>query len=56
MPITPVIHESKGVHLSQVRLDLEKLLNETQGTIETFDKYDNDKSTGTKVVLNFNLN
>jgi LytS/YehU family sensor histidine kinase len=55
-PVTPVIHESKGVYLSKARLDLEKLLNETQATIETIDKHENDKSTGTKVVITFNLN
>jgi hypothetical protein len=32
------------------------MLNETQATIEIFDKYDDDKSSGTRVVLNFNLN
>jgi sensor histidine kinase YesM len=55
-PVTPVIHESKGVYLSKARLDLEKLLNETQATIETTDKHENGKSTGTKVVITFNLN
>jgi sensor histidine kinase YesM len=55
-PVTPVIHESKGVHLSQIRLNLEKKLNETQATIETIDKYELEKSTGTKVVITFNLN
>jgi LytS/YehU family sensor histidine kinase len=55
-PVTPVIHESKGVHLSQIRLNLEKMLNETQATIDTIDKYELEKSTGTKVVITFNLN
>ncbi|HEY5772840.1 MAG TPA: histidine kinase, partial [Chitinophagaceae bacterium] len=55
-PVTPVIHESKGVHLSQARIDLEKKLNESQASIKIIDKYENDKATGTRVVLTFNLN
>ena len=54
-PVTPVIHESKGVHLSQARLDLEKTLNETNASIETIDKYDDRQPAGTKVALTFNL-
>ena len=55
-PVTPVIHESKGVHLSQARLDLEKKLNESQASIEIIDKYENENANGTSVVLTFNLN
>lgn len=55
-PATPVLHESKGVHLSQARLNLEKLLNEMNASIETVDKYEGTKATGTKVILTFNLN
>ena len=55
-PLTPVIHESKGVHLSQARLDLEKILNETNASIEIIDKHENDKANGTRVVIIFNLN
>jgi sensor histidine kinase YesM len=55
-PITPVLHESKGVYLSQQRLDLERALNDTNASIEIIDKYDNNRPTGTKVILNFNLN
>lgn len=55
-PITPVIHESKGVRLSQDRLNLEKKLNDTNASIEIIDKYDNTVATGTKVILKFNLN
>jgi hypothetical protein len=54
-PLTPVMHVSKGVKLSQARLDLEKMLNETQATIETIDKYENEKSIGTRVVITFIL-
>ena len=54
-PVTPVIHESKGVHLSQARIDLEKKLNDTNASIETIDKYDNGQPAGTKVVITFNL-
>ncbi len=55
-PITPVIHDSKGVYLSQQRLNLEKMLNDTNASIEIIDKYGNNGATGTKVILNFNLN
>lgn len=54
-PVTPVIHESRGVHLSQARLDLEKMLNETQASIETIDIYENAEPAGTRVILTFNL-
>ena len=55
-PTTPIIHESKGVYLSQQRLNLEKMLNDTNASIEIIDKYENNSATGTKVILNFNLN
>ena len=55
-PVNPVLHESKGVHLSQARIDLEKKLNESQASIKIIDKYENDKANGTRVVLTFNLN
>lgn len=55
-PTTPVIHESKGVYLSQQRLNLEKMLNDTNASIEIVDKYEDSYATGTKVILNFNLN
>lgn len=55
-PVTPVIHESKGVHLSQARIDLEKKLNESQASIKIIDKYENDKAKGTRVVITFDLN
>ena len=55
-PITPIIHESKGVHLSQRRLSLEKMLNDTSASIETIDKYENSIAAGTKVKISFNLN
>ena|ERR1043165_8921205 len=55
-PITTFLPGSKGVHLSQTRLDLEKMLNKTNASIETNDKYENDRSTGTRVIITFNLN
>ncbi len=55
-PITPITHESKGVHLSQQRLNLEKMLNDTSTSIEIIDKYENNIATGTKIKLSFNLN
>ena len=55
-PVTPVLHESKGVHLSQARLNLERMLNDTNASIETKDKYINGTAAGTIVKLIFNLN
>lgn len=55
-PVTPVIHESKGVHLSQARLHLSKLLSEMDATIETRDKYEGARATGTTVIISFKLN
>jgi anti-sigma regulatory factor (Ser/Thr protein kinase) len=50
------IHESKGEHLTQARLDLDNLLNERSAKVEIIDKKDsNGKSCGTTVILNFNL-
>jgi len=54
-PATAALHESKGIRLSQTRLDLEKLLNESEASIEIMDKYENGVATGTKVVINFSL-
>ncbi|HJS54028.1 MAG TPA: histidine kinase [Chitinophagaceae bacterium] len=54
-PITPVIHESKGVHLTQQRLHLEKRLNESNSSIEIIDKYENNEPVGTKVVITFSI-
>jgi two-component sensor histidine kinase len=55
-PVTPVIHESKGVSLSQTRLNLERVLNDTQASIRIIDKMEGAQSTGTKVIIEFNLN
>lgn len=49
-------HVSKGVTLSQSRLDLERKLNSAEAGIEITDKYENNEPCGTKVVLTFNLN
>src|SRR6266536_5496254 len=50
----PPSHQSKGVRLTQSRLDLDNLLNERSGTVEIIDKTDEDgKASGTKVVLTF---
>ncbi len=55
-PTKAIGHESKGVHLSQQRLNLEKMLNDTNASMEIIDKHDNNIAAGTKVVLSFNLN
>lgn len=49
------MHQSKGVHLTQARLNLDNLLNERNGTIQIIDKKDErGRSTGTTVILTFN--
>ena len=54
-PESTVLHESKGVHLSQARLNIEKVLNDKSASIETVDLYKDDEAVGTRVVLTFNL-
>jgi len=50
----PSTHQSKGIHLTQSRLDLDNLLNQRNATLETIDKKDEEgKSSGTIVVLTF---
>jgi hypothetical protein len=51
-----VTHESKGVHLSRQRLNLEKELNNNYASIEIIDKVENNLPKGTRVFLCFNLN
>ena len=50
----PSSHQSKGVHLTQARLDVDNVLNERNATVEIIDKRDElGKSTGTTVILKF---
>ncbi|HVE61042.1 MAG TPA: histidine kinase, partial [Chitinophagaceae bacterium] len=50
----PTPHQSKGVHLTQSRLNLDNTLNERNALVETHDKKDvNGKATGTRVILTF---
>ncbi|HRI21152.1 MAG TPA: histidine kinase, partial [Panacibacter sp.] len=47
-------HQSKGVHLTQNRLNLDNLLNERNASVEIIDKKDAaGKAAGTKVILKF---
>lgn len=47
-------HQSKGMHLTQSRLDLDNLLNERNASVEIMDKTDAaGKATGTTVTLTF---
>ena len=47
-------HESKGVHLTQSRIDLDNLINQRSASLEIIDKKDEEgKSTGTTVILKF---
>ena len=48
-------HESKGVRLTQTRLELNNALNKRNATVEMIDKTNgNNKAAGTKVILMFN--
>ncbi|MEP6845746.1 MAG: histidine kinase [Panacibacter sp.] len=50
----PSTHQSKGVHLTQSRLDLDNLLNERNASLEILDKKDQQgNASGTTVTLNF---
>jgi LytS/YehU family sensor histidine kinase len=47
-------HESKGMKLTQRRLDVDNLLRERQASLETIDKIDADgHAAGTTVILTF---
>jgi len=47
-----IIHESKGVNLTQSRLKLDSLLQQRKASIVTIDKKDeNGQAAGTKVVI-----
>ena len=46
------MHHSKGVNLTQSRLELDNLLKQRQAGIEIIDKTDdNGKASGTKVII-----
>ena len=48
-------HQSKGVNLTQSRLELNNLLQQRQAELEIIDNKDEyDKALGTKVILRFN--
>ena len=50
--VSGIIHQSKGVNLTQSRLKLDSLLQQRKAGIETIDKKDeNGKAAGTRVVL-----
>jgi len=47
-------HQSKGVNLTQSRLDLDNALNNRNASVKTVDKKDDDGSAlGTTVILTF---
>jgi sensor histidine kinase YesM len=49
-------HQSKGVHLTQSRIDLDNLVNERNASLEIYDKKNIEgKSTGTTIVLKFKV-
>lgn len=50
-------YQSKGIGLTQSRLELDKLLNEREDHIDIIDKVDEDgKPNGTKVIISFKEN
>ena len=49
-------HQSKGMHLTQTRLDLDNLLNDRNASINIIDKKNNEgNAEGTTVVLEFQM-
>lgn len=49
-----LVHQSKGVNLTQSRLELNNLLQQRQANLQLIDKRDeNGLSTGTKVIITF---
>ncbi len=52
-PVSTVVHESKGVSLSQARINIEKLLNDNETSIQIIDKQEGGNATGTKIILQF---
>ena len=53
--ISGLTHQSKGVNLTQSRLELDNLLRHRQAKLETIDKKDeNGLATGTKVIITIN--
>ena len=50
--VSNIGHQSKGVNLTQSRLELDNLLQQRKAKLEIFDKKDdNGKATGTKVII-----
>jgi ligand-binding sensor domain-containing protein len=49
--ISTKAHQSKGINLTQSRLELDNLLRQRQARLETIDKKDENESTGTKVII-----
>ena len=48
-------HQSKGIRLTQTRLELNSVLNRRNATVEIIDKAnDEGEAAGTKVILVFN--
>lgn len=54
-PSLPLFHQSRGISLSQARLDLEGALSERNASVSIINKQENDVATGTTVVIEFDL-
>ena len=50
-PVTPVVHHSRGISLSQARLGLEKKLSDKTATIEIVDKYEDETASSSPVLI-----
>ena len=51
---TTIVHQSKGVNLTQSRLELNNLLRQRQARLDILDKMDeNNINTGTRVIIQF---
>jgi hypothetical protein len=50
-PASSQPHQSKGINLTQSRLELDNLLRQRQAKLETVDKKDENGATGTSVII-----
>ena len=54
--LTNVTHQSKGVNLTQARIELDNLLRQQEAGIEVIDKHDSlGSAAGTKVIITLKI-
>ena len=54
-PVTRGMHQSKGINLSQARLNYENILSDKYASVTIIDKYKDSNPTGTKVIIEITL-